>query len=346
MFIIYALPRSRTAWLARFLSYRDWHCGHDASKYFRSFDDVKSWFSQPNTGMAETSLAPYWRLVQKHAPDIKVAVIRRPVGAVVESCRNAGFPASRENLRRILEQHDRKLDQIEKRLKPLVLSFDELNEHRACESLFEHCLPYKFDQSWWASLRGQNIQIDVPALLRYCGSHLPQIQKMASMAKQAMLSDLAVCPVNVAGLTIAEESFDDFFRDSQALFKEHLVSVGRAPEELAAFNIPLFQTLNQHGMLQVLTARCNGRVVGYLLSSLSPALHCQDLVGYHATFFVSKDAPGAGLKLQRESIRRLKEKGATEIYFRAGPRGDGPRTSLLYKRCGAEPDGEFYRLSF
>lgn len=35
-FVVFSMPRSRSAWLARFLSYGDWHCGHDEIRHFRS----------------------------------------------------------------------------------------------------------------------------------------------------------------------------------------------------------------------------------------------------------------------------------------------------------------------
>ena len=28
-FIVFAMPRSRSYWLSRFLSYEGWHCGHE-----------------------------------------------------------------------------------------------------------------------------------------------------------------------------------------------------------------------------------------------------------------------------------------------------------------------------
>ena len=63
-FLIYALPRSRTYWLSKFLSYGDWVCGHDQIRYFRTIDDIKGWLNLPATGSAETGIAEWWRVVQ------------------------------------------------------------------------------------------------------------------------------------------------------------------------------------------------------------------------------------------------------------------------------------------
>src|SRR5690348_11556095 len=114
-FIVYALPRSRTAWLSRFLTYGEWACGHDEARHLRSVEDIKSWFAQPNTGTAETAAAPFWRTVQHISPDTKVVVVRRPVEDVLESLMRLA-PFDRVQLEAHLRRLDRKLDQIEKRV--------------------------------------------------------------------------------------------------------------------------------------------------------------------------------------------------------------------------------------
>ena len=68
-FVVYALPRSRTFWLSRFLCYAEWNCGHDEIRHARSLDDVRAWFSQSYTGTVETAAAPWWRLIQRLRPD-------------------------------------------------------------------------------------------------------------------------------------------------------------------------------------------------------------------------------------------------------------------------------------
>ena len=46
-FVVFALPRSRSAWLARFLTWGDWMCGHDELRHCRSLDDVRAWLAMP-----------------------------------------------------------------------------------------------------------------------------------------------------------------------------------------------------------------------------------------------------------------------------------------------------------
>ena len=79
-FVVLALPRCCTAWLAQWLSYGPWQCGHDEIRHCRSLDDVKLWLAQPFTGTVETAAAPFWRMlpegvrvvtVCRHVPDVR-----------------------------------------------------------------------------------------------------------------------------------------------------------------------------------------------------------------------------------------------------------------------------------
>src|SRR5215469_4135466 len=107
-FVIFALPRSRTFWASRYLSYGGWHCGHDEAAHLRSEADVRSWLAQPATGTVETAAAPFWRLLRHYRPDARVAVIRRPVDEVLASCMaTAPFDATtlHRSLRRLVAKH-------------------------------------------------------------------------------------------------------------------------------------------------------------------------------------------------------------------------------------------------
>ena len=102
-FVVFALPRSRTFWASRFLSYGGWACGHDEALHVRALDDVRSWFAQPYVGTVETAAAPFWRLLHAVCPQAKVVVIRRPVSDVVTSLMALGvIPVEAVGLSRIL----------------------------------------------------------------------------------------------------------------------------------------------------------------------------------------------------------------------------------------------------
>lgn len=345
-FIIYSLPRSRTFWLSRFLTYGDWVCGHDEARRARGLDDVRAWFEQPNIGTVETAVAPWWRLVQKYQPDIRTVVVRRPVAEVVDSLLRAGLDVDPTVLSRAMSRLDRKLDQIERRApNALSVRFADLESEGVCAEVFEYCLPYRRDPAWWSGMAPLNMQISLPALVRYCRAFQPQLDKLAAVAKQRILTDMTGRTFDMEGVTIQQEPFEVFFRDGQQLFAEHLSQVGEAPGAFWDKNLPLMRAMDGLGAMQVTTARSNGRMFGYLMAIVSPSLESPDVTSaMHMTFYASKDIPGLGMKLQKASIAGLRTRGVDELFLRAGTRGAGPKMSSLYRRLGAEDFGQLFKL--
>lgn len=168
-FIIYALPRSRTAWLADFLTYRDWKCHHEAAITFRSPDEISSFFTG-NVGAAETGAAQGWRLIKHYVPHIRTVVVRRPVDEVVNSLLaldlgDMTYDASL--LRRNMEYGDRMLERISAQPDTLILNYADLESEQTCSTIFDHCLPYRFDREWWLEKQAQNIQADARKVIMY-----------------------------------------------------------------------------------------------------------------------------------------------------------------------------------
>jgi hypothetical protein len=266
------------------------------------------------------------------------------VAAVVDSLRKIGWEAGQVHATMVA--FDRKLDQIERRV-PNVLSvrFDDLRREDVCARVFEHCLPYQHDRRWWQRASVANVQINFPALVRYVTANADAIHKLAGQARESMLADLITRPVKMESVTITEGSMDDLIRDCQDLFRRHASDVGEAPDNWLNKNIPLMKKLYELGAMQILIGRSNGRAFGYLMSVISPSL---EMVGrtlaHHSLFYAAPECPGLGLKLQRDALRRLKEKGVHEAFMRAGIRGSGNRIGALYRRMGAQNFGEMYRL--
>lgn len=346
-YLILGCPRSRTAWVSRFLTYRDWSCGHDEARHCRQLEDVKSWLSQPNTGTVETAAAPFWRLALHLRPDLRLITIRRDLDEAAASAVRCGLTADFEQTVKVMRRLDHKLGQIERRV-PGVRSFrfEDLVREDVCADLFEHCLPYKHDHDRWSHLTLANVQINVPELFRYIVAHRPQMDRLAGIAKQKSLALLSARKArDKDGLTIQCEPLADLLRDGAALFRQHCAEVGEYPEAFEGKNLPLLQRLEDIGCLQVVTARSNGKTFGYLLTVLSPSLESQDrLSACHTAFYASPDYPGLGLKLQRAAVERLTERGVGEVLLGARGRGAGERLSALYRRLGAEPFAQYYKL--
>ena len=346
-FVIFSLPRSRSAWLGQFLSYGDWHCGHDQLRYMRSLDDVKAWLSIPNTGTCETAGAPFWRLLRKYRPDARVVTIRRSVEEVLESVCKVAKLDEIGNARKVLAGIDRKLDQIEGRMSDVrSISFDSLRDEQVCAGLFESCLPYSHNSARWKAMSNTNIQINFPAMVRYVQVVLPTLNKLAAQAKLSMLQDMAVRPTGASGpIIIRAESWDTFLRDCRPLLERHCAKIGEHPDNWMNKNLALMSKLYDLGIMQIMIGRCNGRAFGYLMTLVAPSLEATNLLeAQHAAFFAAEEMPGLGLKLQRAALAALRERGVRNTYMRAGVRGDGGRMDVLYRRLGGEDFGRMYRV--
>jgi len=311
----------------------------------RTLDDVRTWLSLENTGTCETGAAPFWRLLAKYKPDLKVVTIRRPVEEVVESLVKVGVPAPSSDIRKIMIGLDHKLDQIEGRLQAYTVRFADLADEDVCGDLFEYCTPYKRDSGWWNVWSQVNVQINFQALRRYLLAHMPAINMLRAQARLAMLKDLAVKPVEMAGVVIKEEPFINWIRDCQELFQQHCSDIGEHPDNWKNKNLPLMGQMYDSGLLQVMVGRSNGRPFGYLVTMIVPSMELHDTqTSQHTAFYASPAFPGLGLKLQRAALASLKQKGVHETFMRAGIRGDGERMGSLYKRLGAQDFGKMYRV--
>lgn len=348
-FLVLALPRSRTTWLSKFLTYGPWICGHEEQRFLRSLDDIRSWCGQSFVGSCETGAAPHWRLLRRYAPGVRIVTVRRPVEECVENMLQVDMQGTacwtHAELIERFKRLDAKLDQIAARW-PNVLSvpFDALNFETCCARIFEHCLALPHDPAWWRALAPIDIQCSMPALMRYVRANALQLEKLAKIAKQSQLTELRAKPPEApAGITFALENFAAAHADAQALARQHLVEIDEAPD--TGKNWPLLERLDELGQLQVLTARSNGRMFGYLVTMLYPSLEdTTRLSAVHTTFYASPEFPGLGLKLQRAALGPLRARGVSELWLRAGTRGAGSRIGTLARRLGAAPAGDLWRL--
>lgn len=312
-------------------------------------DDVRSWFTQGLVGSCETAAAPFWRLFDKIAPDLQIVVVRRPVDDVVESLmRIPGVEFDRDMLTKEMRKLSSKLDQIEARCdNVLSVEFNNLATEATCRAVFHHCLPYEWNQAHWAFWHSINVQSNFPATVRYMAAHSAQLSKLARIAKHEMLTDMALSvPADVDGMTIQTEPFETWLDDARGLFDRHLVLVGEAPGDWQNKNIDLMRRLDEIGAMQITTARCNGRMFGYLMTVITPSLASPDLTsGTNLTFYADPSFPGLGMKIQRASLALLKARGVGEAFFEAGKRGSGERLGAMYRRLGAQDHGQVYRMA-
>lgn len=343
-FVVLAMPRSRTKWLATYLAYGPWACGHDELRHCRSLDDVTSWLSQPCTGTVETAGAGFWRLLP---PGVRVVTLRRPVADVVASLRRGGLAFDDAPMVAMLRDAERKLDQIEARLPDVLpVTYADLATEAGCARVFEHCLGPPHDPAWWAACAPVNLQIDLSHLTRYFAAHRAQVEKLVKVAKHRTVANMARRAVEPPeGFTFQHEPARQFHADARDLIARHFCQIGEAPDLGENGNWPLIYDMDDRGLIQTMTARSNGRIFGYLQTAIGPMFETPGVTqAWHTLFYASPDTHGLGMKLQRAALARLREMGVGEVIMRAGVRGDGPRLGTFYRRLGAESIGDLYRV--
>lgn len=158
MFMILSLPRSRSAWLAHYLSYGQRKCGHDiAILCDRVQDLVDCYRKQGMWGTCETGACVAWRLIRHELPELRLVTVHRPLIEVVRSLEAKGVQPRLDEL----AQREAALSELGRQPGVHSLTFHDLNDVSVCGWLFEYCLELEFDPEWYARCRLLNIQVDL-----------------------------------------------------------------------------------------------------------------------------------------------------------------------------------------
>jgi hypothetical protein len=83
--VVTGLPRSRTAWLANFLTFGGFHCYHDVSY---KHDSVRS-IVESYRCISDPTVLLYWEQLVDLVPDLKFLVIRRELQDSIDSTTKA-----------------------------------------------------------------------------------------------------------------------------------------------------------------------------------------------------------------------------------------------------------------
>jgi len=117
--------------------------------------------------------------------------------------------------------------------------------------------------------------------------------------------------------TFQEEKFAPFFADGQSLFPLHHTELALNQDKIKMdLDSERYQRLEDAGMLFVLTVRCEGKLVGYLVAFPMTHMHYKSAGMMALTdmyFILPEHRKGIGAKLFTEFERRMKERGAVQI---------------------------------
>lgn len=189
-FVVFSLPRSRSAWLSHYLGNDSGLVGHDVLLNCDSLEDFERCFTvEGMLGTCETAAAWGWKIIQRRLPVVRFVTIRRPVDEVLSSLRRHGLNPSEEYMR----QMDGVLDVIESLPRTLSVDFEDLDCAGVCEQVYRFCRGETPDDSWTARMLRLNIQVNMPSRIEQIRNRAPALSALREMANAEL--DLLGGPV-------------------------------------------------------------------------------------------------------------------------------------------------------
>lgn len=180
-FIVFSLPRSRSAWLSTLMSAPSALVGHDLGIGPASVEEYVSRLKLCYAGSCETGASFAWPLIKRLLPDSKFAVILRDPEEVIASVARIGFGDQRVEIRNRYLQ----LRRIDTDLAP-VWWWHELDNEARVAALYSHCTGREMDLDWWSKLRRLNIQIDAQQRIGAIRDNLGNIEALKADVRERM----------------------------------------------------------------------------------------------------------------------------------------------------------------
>jgi hypothetical protein len=337
-FIVLSLPRSRSTWIASFLSYGGKTCGHDIASSVGTMAEFAALFDDRYAGTAETGAVVGWRAIRRVLPAARIAVVRRPVDQIYKEM--AGFGCGVPAMMDELKERDAMLDQVAKLPGVLSVTFAELRGPAACQALFEHCLETPFDWEWWESLAHKDIQVDVAAEFQYVIDNADRIAALKRDALRVAGSD---------GVFVGPEAWETVWPEIDPIFAEHF---GEVEGDLAAqrpykLDEPAMRDAHARGQLRITTARVGGELAGYCMWLVTPDVESKGtLIAQHGPWFVKKQFAHLllGPKLFDASVEDLRAIGVKVAFPHHRLQGRGAKLGKFFQRRGAVETQRTYSM--
>lgn len=143
-------------------------------------------------------------------------------------------------------------------------------------------------------------------------------------------------------ITFELETWDSYYAGCQELWKEHYEELCTRPGvKPMSPDVPYFQFLDANGMLQILTARCAGVMVGYCLVIVRRHTHYDVLGGFEDSYFLSKiqRKGGVGFRMLLAALHHLRKRGVQEVYFMSKTRFGMEK---LFEKLGFEQSDQVW----
>lgn len=335
-FVVFSLPRSRSTWLSVFLGAPGRRVGHDIGVDCATPEEFVAPLSDGSlAGTCETGAAFAWRLIREALPTVTFGVVKRPVDEVCGSLERLGF----QGVRPEIEQRAAQLEEISAQPGTMTIDYAELGRVSACAGLFAHCTRRPLDLGWWQQMESVNVQIDIRR----------QVEKLAANAEriEALKAEVAR-RLAKPGYTVALEPWTTrFWRDAQKLAADHFEEVdgGVEPKRVFKLDEPFMNAMAGAGVLKVIAARLDGRLVGYFTWSVVRDVESEGLrIAQQGAWYVEPGHPRIALQMFKASVKELQALGVQCMFPHHRAQGRGAALGKFFKRQGAKKIQDTYSL--
>jgi len=335
-FIVFSLPRSRSAWLSVFLSHGGRIVGHDAGVDCATPEDFTGLFGPGKlAGTCETGAGFAWPLIKAEMPDVRPLVVRRPAPEVVASLERFGITGVAGEMQR-REAH---LAEISADPRTLTVDYASLTDPAICAGVYSHCLGAAMPLAWWRQLDPINIQVDMKRQLERLGAARESIAALkAEVARRTAKS----------GYSVALEPWTaDFWREAKPLALAHFEEVDGGIEPNRPFDLDeaFMSALAERNVLKLLAGRLNGELVGYLTWNVTLDVESRGLlIGMQGAWYVAPGHPRLARMMFEASKTELRAMGVKMLFPHHRTQGRGASLGRFFKRQGATKIQDTYSL--
>jgi GNAT superfamily N-acetyltransferase len=345
-FVIFGLPRSRTAWLSWFLSGDgvDRPCGHDIGAKLDTVEEIVDTLQNKLCGTAETGSMMGWRLIRKAIPECRFLVVERPVYEVEESLERCGLPVARQEI----DMRRKWLDEIKQQYGVLHFNSTSLNDVAFSAQVFRVCHGRLPSSEWVRYAVTQNVQIDIPLRVSLLQG---RVSKISAIKLAVAERDFELRNARLPFVTIRQERWSDVEKEHAELSREHFQEVEEGVEPRRPYKIDaaLLSEMDKLNVIHIHAARIDGELVGYCCWNIMPDAESAGLlIATHGPWFVvgRQDVRSLhlGTLLFDRSIEALKERGVKCVFPHHRMQGRGARLGAFYERRGAKEIQRTYCL--
>lgn len=188
-FVVYAMPRSSSYWLSRFLAHNGRRrVEHEVAMTIRTpIADINWRVLSGLDGAVETAADQYWRLVRQLMPNARVVVLTRPIPEIVASIAGLGISLDAFDWGKILRAQEARLQRIHHRVpNVLAVTYADLRTEDGTRAVWDHCGNAQWDADWWAKMAEQRLERSYSQVHAYTALHWREMQHADDLAQRTM----------------------------------------------------------------------------------------------------------------------------------------------------------------